>query len=264
LKTGIVLELQSGKAIIMMNTREFITIPCQNGWKKGDIVQFNTNKRINLNFIHTLAACFVLTLLLGFSVNQIYFTQTSLVSIDVNPSIEISLNRFNRVISSKSFNQEGAEILSSIKLFHQDYSDALSLIINAEKKEGYMNKNGNIVVSVFTNSKKKQTAMSDVIKAKTATVLQSNIENCEVEYHEVDEQTVEQAHAQGVSAGKYYYLKQLLTVAPGIDITKYTHHSIEQLKEQISECKDEDRDSQPEGHDEDIQEHNHMHNEDAE
>lgn len=261
MKTGIVLELKNGKAIIMKNNGEFISVPCQNGWKKGDVVQLNNNRRISLHFIYTLAACFVLTLLLGFSASQIYFTQTTLISIDVNPSIEISLNRFNKVISTKSMNQEGAEILSLVKLFNQDYSNAFNLIIDTEKKEGYFNKNRNIVVSVFARDKKKQTATLDEIKAKTNTVIQSRTGSCEVEYHEVDEQTVEQAHEQGVSAGKYYYLKQLLSVAPRIDIKKYTHHSIEQIKEQISECEEEHTGTQSGGHDDDKKEHDSMHEE---
>ena len=40
----------------------------------------------------------------------------SYVSIDVNPSIELALNRFDRVVYAAAYNLEGEEILNGLSL----------------------------------------------------------------------------------------------------------------------------------------------------
>ena len=47
---------------------------------------------------------------------------------------------------------------------------------------------------------------------------------------------VEAAHSCGVTAGKYIYLQKLEEAAPETDITQYSHCSIDEIKEHISNC----------------------------
>lgn len=57
------------------------------------------------------AVCGILLLAVG--IGSFWWIQTpvSYVSIDVNPSVELALNRFDRVVSAKAYNTEGEEIL---------------------------------------------------------------------------------------------------------------------------------------------------------
>ena len=49
-----------------------------------------------------IIACFIF-LLFSFSGYGLYFTKTSIISIDINPSIELNINRFDRVISINKY-----------------------------------------------------------------------------------------------------------------------------------------------------------------
>ena len=69
-----------------------------------------------------------------------YFSTTALVSIDVNPSIELQINRYNRVISADSFNQDGADLLEQVNIQNMPYTDAVKAILNCDAMSDYVKK----------------------------------------------------------------------------------------------------------------------------
>jgi len=60
-----------------------------------------------------LAACVALAAL-GFGGWNVYFTETAYINRELNPSIEIGVNRFDRVISENALNNDGQEVLDSV------------------------------------------------------------------------------------------------------------------------------------------------------
>ena len=69
-----------------------------------------------------VCACFL------FGGYWLYFTPIAEISIDINPSIEMSINRFDRVISVSDFNQDGQELSSTLHIKYKNYMDAVKLI----------------------------------------------------------------------------------------------------------------------------------------
>ena len=61
---------------------------------------------------------------------RFYFTSTSVISIDINPSVELDINCFGRVISVVSYNDDGSELKKSTNVRFLDYKDALIRILN--------------------------------------------------------------------------------------------------------------------------------------
>ena len=52
-----------------------------------------------------LAACLLLTLCLGGG--YLYFVPTAYISVDINPSLELRVNRFDRVVDVEAYNEDG-------------------------------------------------------------------------------------------------------------------------------------------------------------
>ena len=59
----------------------------------------------------------------------LYFTPTSEISIEINPSFELSINRFDRVFSVNSLNADGQEIINALDLKFKNYADAIDQIL---------------------------------------------------------------------------------------------------------------------------------------
>lgn len=238
MKTGVIIEIKNGKAVLMQNGGAFISVPAGEGWRQGDVVSIKS-PGFRLRPLLALAACFAILLGLGGGGFRLYFTQTALVSVDVNPSIEMSLNRFDRVISAKALNREGEDVLAETAWKNRPYGRALESILNEEGKKGYFNQNTNVVVTVYSANGKKRSALLDGAQKTADEALAAHHVGTKAEVHAVDEGAVEEAHGCGVTAGKYIYLRQLQELSPDIDVEDYADNSIGQIKEQIEECQNE-------------------------
>lgn len=235
MKTGIVMEITEGKAIILQSNGQFVQQEAQPGWQKGAVVTWQSRRASKRRWGY-LAACCAL-LLLSAGGYQLYSQPKALVSIDVNPSIELSLNRFDRVVDARAMNPEAYGILNQASVGHERYDQALAAILTAEGAAGYLNDEAQVVLTVYAENEARQSALLTGAKESTDAALAVYRASPMVEVHEVDELVVSEAHGCGVTAGKYIYLQQLQEADPSIDITQYTHHSISQIKNDIENCR---------------------------
>ena len=78
------------------------------------------------------AACLVVLALAGgahvYSANRV----DSVIGIDVNPSIELSVNRRNRVLEAEALNADAENILDDMELENVDLNVALNAVIGSE------------------------------------------------------------------------------------------------------------------------------------
>ena len=77
--------------------------------------------------VAALAACLVLAAL-GIGGVAWAWQPYAYVAIDVNPSLELGINRFDRVSSTRSFNDDGAQVLEAADVDGQPYEQAMAAI----------------------------------------------------------------------------------------------------------------------------------------
>lgn len=81
---------------------------------------------------HVYAAACACMLFMLFWGCRIYFTPIARISIDINPSIELGINRFDRVISVNEFNEDGQELSNALDIKNRNYTEAIDRIINCD------------------------------------------------------------------------------------------------------------------------------------
>ncbi len=95
------------------------------------------------------------------NINQISEPKT-LVNIDVNPSVELTLDKNNKVVSVKGLNDEGSLIIYGELLVGKNLEDAVEVIIKVETETGYLLKGNidasenNINISILTDEDSKK------------------------------------------------------------------------------------------------------------
>lgn len=178
------------------------------------------------------AAAFVL--FFGIGSYQIYFSESSYIDLDVNPSIELSVNRFERVIRVSAYNQDGKEVLSGLNLKHKSYKDAVSILLKKIKKKGYLKKDG--IISVTVQGKKS-------VKSSEIKELHTEIDQCvsghEVEVYAVSKTVKKKSHHWNVSPAKYLAIKELQRVDQTATVETCRDHSISEIKDYTKKCEDE-------------------------
>lgn len=118
-------------------------------------------RRIMAGLMTAAAAC--LLLVGGLSYRAAY-TVDSIIGIDINPSIEITTNRADRVLDVKALNEDAEIVIGTMDFRNVDYEIVINAIIGSLVKNGYFAEATNyILISVENDDAAKAEQMRTVI-----------------------------------------------------------------------------------------------------
>lgn len=111
------------------------------------IVPVQTSRRSSAlrRTIMGLAACLVLVL--GLS-SFAFFRPLSVIGIDVNPSIELTANYFDKVLSVKPLNEDAVTIIGDMDLKYVDLDIAMNALVGSMALHGYFESGQDVAVLV--------------------------------------------------------------------------------------------------------------------
>lgn len=179
--------------------------------KTGEAVFQKMRKKRKSGFRAPLAfaAAVVLMAAAGTAGYVSYFTPVAAVSIDTESSLEIELNRYDRVISVIGYDTASQQLADSLSLKHLSCEAALAAIMGDENIAAAA-EDGKLSVTVVGEESR---CMSIEDRLCSGTGLSSSEIDCS---DEVD--TIENARSMGMSVGKYRAYLQLLE--SGSDLTE--------------------------------------------
>lgn len=172
-------------------------------------------------------ACFALILFAGIN---LYFTPTARIDIEINPSLELGINRFDKVVSVNPLNDDGKKLAESLDIKFAGYDEALRKILDNKIVESLLLDNGVMTVTVVeTNT----TQSADIL---------SEVRTCVKDYdnvycHSASSEEVSAAHKLELSCGKYQAFLELQELDPDItpdDIRNMTMREIQELIADLS------------------------------
>jgi len=174
-----------------------------------------------------IAVALSFLLLLGIAGHTLYFTPSTIISVDVNPSIELEINRFGKVIDVNSFNDDGSTIVSSVHLLFLNYETAVATLLRDESMADYLTGEHLISISVFGDDESVcQTMLSQL------GVCISNYDN--VHCSSGNRGLAAYAHAVGLSCGKYQAYLELLALDPTITPEEVRDLTMRQICDRIN------------------------------
>jgi hypothetical protein len=140
-----------------------------------------------------------------------YLTPYSYVSLDVNPSIEYSVNRFNRVLSVTAVNGDGAEILNKLNLNNKTIQAAVNDTVVQIDKEGYFKAKdpGGIVISTSCENQQNSKELANDLKISAKQATKDIASPIEVDSISVTHEGVVQAQTLGTTPGKLNLVQKL-------------------------------------------------------
>lgn len=157
----------------------------------------------------------------------------SYVSIDVNPSIELGLNRLDRVVSTRAYNAEGEAILDEVSLKWKKYTDALHEVMECEGMRAYLTDEEEPVLAVATDQNRGKELEIGV--RRCAGHMGQHCQNvC------VDMDLASLAHQSDLSVGKYYAYLQLSEYDSSVTVDECRQMSMAEIRERISEYEQTD------------------------
>lgn len=178
-------------------------------------------------------ACAALVLLAAVSLfsYRLYFTPTSYVDMDVNPSIELTLNCFGRVIDADSYNEDGAAILQGIEVRHKSYDEAVRVLLDAMFVQGYLEKDGLVSITAQASDIGRENELLAGLWDAVDKTAASHHVSVTADIFAVTAETRGNAHAHGVSPAKYLAIEQLIELDPTVTFEGCEEHSIGEIRQ---------------------------------
>ena len=170
-------------------------------------------------------AC-VLVLLLGLGGFGFFLTPTSVISIDVNPSLELGINRFGRVVSVVGYNDDGETLARSLDVNFMTYTEAVEAILASQQLASYLTQDGVVAIAVAGADADQTEQM--LVQLRSCTEDRENT-HC----YSTDLEEVASAHDAGLSCGKYRAYLELLALDPDVTVEEVREMSMREIRERI-------------------------------
>lgn len=186
----------------------------------------HTRRRFPYKCMAAVMACLLLVIA-GWRGYSAYFTAVFTISVDVNPSIEFDVNRFDEVISVEAYNEDGADIIGAVDMRFLDYRKALELLFQNEDMSRYLTRDQLVEITVCGENADRKQEMLENLTACTASY--GNF-HCAAG----DMEEVAAAHSVGLSCGKYRAFLELQALNPYVTAEDVKGLSMRQIRDQIT------------------------------
>nr|MBP6492062.1 anti-sigma factor domain-containing protein [Clostridia bacterium] len=245
---GIIVEINRKDAVLLTDDGLFLKIKNRD-YAVGQSVSI-TKTISRASKLITVAASMAAVISICTIGGAAYFTPTDYVSLDVNPSIEYTVNRFDRILDVKAVNDDGTEILSELDLDNMELENAVKKTIDQLIADGYLTNDENGGVVITTSNK--EIGKAEELAAELEEELQIYIDDkkevvADVEAEAVGLDRVREAKQLGVTPGKLNLVDKLRASTdsaideekwldmPVREINKAIKHNNEVAKDQMKE-----------------------------
>ena len=132
------------------------------------------------------------------------------IYIDVNPSIALKLNRFDRVIGVEFLNDDAKDLLSDVKLVGADATSAVQTVISACDSAGYVKEDSQIYISASAKEEQKSEKLLKKLKDSAENMRDEKDETYSVNTYNAKKGEKKEFEKESLSPAKYNIIKEII------------------------------------------------------
>lgn len=149
----------------------------------------------------------------------------TLVDIDVNPGIELSVGRQDKIVAVEAVNEDGRQVLEGLELEQQPLSEVVEILFREMVEQGYIvGENNPVLVTVQNADPAEAERIHGIINNGVDTMLSERSDTERALSVSVTNQTVEAfdavkqfAHKHGISNGKAAFILSIVEQQPTLE-----------------------------------------------
>ena len=191
------------------------------GPQKGTVIPMKKERTAKRRFLPLIAAACLVVLIAGGAFGLSYRQSNavaSIVSLDVNPSIELKLNSREKVLAATPLNSDAVIVLDGMDLVGDDLNKAMNAIIGSLLKNGYVDELANsILITVEDDDAARAASLQQKLNEEANAILAGASVSGAVltQVLENSAQLQEQATYYGISAGKAALIQTIVDASGG-------------------------------------------------
>ncbi|MBG0964766.1 anti-sigma factor domain-containing protein [Bacillus sp. SRB1LM] len=205
---GIVMDIKKHSVVVLTPNGEFIRCKrkgdsCMIGEEISFDEQEQKASRFSIPYFlkpaSLLVACFLCALL--FFYNQPEEKVFAYVSVDINPSLEVSVTKDLRVIDLQACNDDGRRILKEMKRWeNEQLQEVIRTIIKQSQEDKYLTNDKQVMLTAIAKDKSLRPQLEQVMQELKK---EYEIKHITVEYQSSTMQVRENARKAGIGTGVY-------------------------------------------------------------
>ena len=207
--------------------------------RKGTVIPMTTKKTVNRKWTTLVAACLAVMLLCG---GGVFYQQAhavaSVVSLDVNPSIELKVSRNEKVLACVPLNEDAKAILADMSngadLKGAKLDVAVNAIVGSLVRNGYLDSiSSAIMISVEDQDAARAEKLQRELTSAVDGVLQTSEAKAAVLTQTLTQDATreQQARENNISTGKAALVNRVLAINPALKFDALAKLSVEELKD---------------------------------
>ena len=207
--------------------------------RKGTVISMTTKKTVNRKWTTLVAACLAVMLLCG---GGVFYQQAhavaSVVSLDVNPSIELKVSRNEKVLVCTPLNEDAKAILADMgdgaDLKGAKLDVAVNAIVGSLVRNGYLD---SISSAIMISVEDKDTARAEKLQRELTSTVDGVLQTSEAKASVLtqtltqDAGLEQQARENSISTGKAALVNRVLAINPALKFDALAKLSVEELKD---------------------------------
>ena len=207
--------------------------------RKGTVIPMTTKKTVNRKWTTLVAACLAVMLLCG---GGMFYQQAhavaSVVSLDVNPSIELKVSRNEKVLVCTPLNEDAKAILADMSngadLKGAKLDVAVNAIVGSLVRNGYLD---SISSAIMISVEDKDAARAEKLQRELTSAVDGVLQTSEAKAAVLtqtltqDAAREQQARENNISTGKAALVNRVLTINPSLKFDALAKLSVEELKD---------------------------------
>lgn len=216
-----------------------------------DLQEKRSGTRSRFIIRYALAAV-CLFLLLGTGGYSAYRKPVSYISIDVNPSIELGINRFGKVVSAEAYNEDGQNVLQHVSLTNISYMQAIDKLLADENDHHFLKDDSLLVFTVISDR-----SHSIIEELRTNEFARTY----ETLMYTSDVACMEEAHSHEMSFGIYRAYLELSQYDQSVTVEDCHGMTMGEIQTRIEGCRHHNTAQDPDGTQNPDSHHNSHHGE---
>ena len=207
--------------------------------RKGTVIPMTTKKTVNRKWTTLVAACLAVMLLCG---GGVFYQQAhavaSVVSLDVNPSIELKVSRNEKVLACVPLNEDAKAILADMSngadLKGAKLDVAVNAIVGSLVRNGYLD---SISSAIMISVEDKDAARAEELQRELTSAVDGVLQTSEAKAAVLtqtltqDATREQQARENNISTGKAALVNCVLAINPSLKFDALAKLSVEELKD---------------------------------
>ena len=207
--------------------------------RKGTVIPMTTKKTANRKWTTLVAACLAVMLLCG---GGVFYQQAhavaSVVSLDVNPSIELKVNRSEKVLVCTPLNEDAKAILADMSngadLKGAKLDVAVNAIVGSLVRNGYLD---SISSAIMISVEDKDAARAEKLQRELTSAVDGVLQTSEAKAAVLtqtltqDAAREQQARENNISTGKAALVNRVLAINPSLKFDALAKLLVEELKD---------------------------------